>query len=34
MCPDSGQKFFSSPWLNQLGTPEDDVSLDFLNEKD
>jgi hypothetical protein len=34
MCPDSGQKFFSSPWFSKLGTPEDDVSLDFLNEKD
>jgi hypothetical protein len=33
VCPDSGQKFFSTSWLSKLGTPEDDVSLDFLKKK-
>ncbi len=33
VCPNSGQKFFSTSWLSKLGTPEDDVSLDFLKKK-
>ncbi len=34
VCPDCGQKFFSTSWLSKLGMPEDDVSLDFLKKKD
>ena len=34
VCPDSGQKFFSTSWLSKLGPPEDDVSLDFLKKED
>jgi hypothetical protein len=33
VCPNSGQKFFSTSWLSKLGTPEDDVFLDFLKKK-
>ncbi len=33
VCLDSGQKFFSTSWLSKLGTPEDNVSLDFLKKK-
>ena len=33
VCPDAGQKFFSTSWLSKLGTPEDDVSLDFLKKE-
>jgi hypothetical protein len=33
VCLDSGQKFFSTSWLSKLGTPKDDVSLDFLKKK-
>jgi hypothetical protein len=34
MCLNSGRKFFSTSRLSKLGTPEDDVSLDFLKKKD